>query len=105
MSNLELRLMTVGNRPFQEPPDVLFERHTFERRRVTLLGQAWQWPDGFYPFKLRAEDDGSTSIGFRAFDRDGHEFTAHVSERLLLKAASFLAEYKKSEALRKASDE
>lgn len=101
----QLQLSTVLTRPFQHPPDVIFERRTFERKRVSLLGQAWQWPDGFYPFKAREEDDGSFSVCFQAFDRDGHEFTAHISERLLLKAALYLAEHIKNEARRRESGE
>jgi hypothetical protein len=101
----QLQLSTFLNRPFQHPPDVLFERRTFERKRVTLLGQAWQWPDGFYPFEAREEDDGSFSVRFQAYDRDGHEFTAHISERLLLKAALYLAEHIKAEARSRASNE
>jgi hypothetical protein len=101
----ELQLSTLVERPYQHPPDLVFERRTYERKRVSLLGQAWQWPDGFYPFKTRREDDGTLSVGLHAYDRDAHEFTAYISERLLLKAALYLAEEIKADNRRNLSDE
>ncbi len=73
-------------------PDVIFERQTFERGVVRQLAKAYEWPDGFFPLVSREESPGEFLVALRAFDKDGMEFRAFVSERVLRKALAYAQE-------------